>query len=70
VIAKVTAVPAQVIKQDDIGTLRVGAWGDAVLWSLERGEFAFDDSHKQTRMGTRRLVPVKVVKSGKVIGNE
>jgi dihydroorotase len=69
VIAKVTAVPAQVIRQSDIGVLRVGAWGDAVLWSLAQGTFEFSDSHKQTRIGSRKFAPVKVVKGGKVIGN-
>jgi dihydroorotase len=69
VIAKVTAVPAQVIRQAHIGTLQVGAWGDAVLWQLAQGAFEFSDSHKQTRSGARKFVMVKVVKGGKVIGN-
>jgi dihydroorotase len=69
VIAKVTAIPAQVIRQEHIGTLQVGAWGDAVLWSLEQGTFEFSDSHKQTRSGSRKFAMVKVVKGGKVIGN-
>lgn len=66
VIAKVTVVPANVIRQNEIGTLRVGAWGDATLLEWQRGEFAFHDSQGQTRMGTQRLTVNAVVKSGQV----
>ena len=47
---KVTATPAQVIRMaDEIGTLRVGAWGDAVVFELEEGRF---DSHGLARRDT------------------
>lgn len=65
VIAKVTAVPAAAILKEDIGTLKVGAWGDATLLELQHGAFAFVDAYKQERTGSQRLVPVAVIKAGK-----
>jgi dihydroorotase len=66
-LAKVTAVPAGVIKlADRIGTLAVGAWGDAVVFDLEEGAFELVDSHQQTRTGRQRLVPRTVIKGGAV----
>jgi dihydroorotase len=65
VIAKVTSVPARAIGQDDIGTLKVGAWGDAALFELQSGRVEFRDARDEVRTGTQRLAPVAVVKSGK-----
>jgi dihydroorotase len=65
VIAKVTSVPARAIRKDDIGTLKVGAWGDATLLELQRGRFEFRDARDELRIGAQRLTPVTVVKSGK-----
>ncbi len=67
VLAKVTSVPAEtVLMQDEIGTLRVGAWGDAVIFELRDGEFELVDSSRNVRTGRQKLEPVTVVKSGKV----
>lgn len=67
VLAKVTSVPAEsVLMQDEIGTLRVGAWGDAVIFELREGEFELMDSRGNVRTGQRKLEPVVVVKGGKV----
>lgn len=66
-MAKVTAVPARVIRmQDRIGTLAVGAWGDAVVFELRGGEFQLVDAHGGVRTGRQKLVPVVVVKGGHV----
>ncbi len=66
-MAKVTAVPARVIRmQDRIGTLAVGAWGDAVVFELRGGEFQLVDAHGGVRTGRQKLVPVVVVKGGRV----
>lgn len=65
-LRKVTATPAQVIGMSEIGTLRPGAWGDAVVFDLRDGRFEFGDSHGQTRVGRQRLVPLTVVRAGKV----
>jgi dihydroorotase len=66
-LRKVTATPAQTLGMADrIGTLRVGAWGDAVAFELREGEFPLEDSHGEVRTGRRRLVPKTVVRGGRV----
>lgn len=66
-IAKITQVPADVIKMPgQIGTLAPGAWGDAVVFRLESGEFPLVDSLGVQRTGRQRLVPVTPVKAGAV----
>jgi dihydroorotase len=67
VIAKMTALPAAaVLQQDRLGTLKKGAWGDAVIFELRRGEFRLEDSGGVVRTGRQRLEPVVVVKGGRV----
>jgi dihydroorotase len=51
---------------DRLGTLAVGAWGDAVLFDLEEGDFDLVDSRGEHRTGRRRLVPRTVVKGGHI----
>jgi dihydroorotase len=64
---KVTATPAEVIRMaGDIGTLRAGAWGDAVVFDLQQGRYELRDSHGQVRVGRQRLVPTSVVRAGRV----
>ena len=66
-IAKVTAIPADVIHMPgEIGTLTPGAWGDAAVMRLESGEFPLVDSLGMTRTGRQRLVPVTTVRAGAV----
>lgn len=66
-LARVTAAPAQVMGMADrLGTLAVGAWGDAVVFELREGAFPLVDSHGQTRLGKQTLEPKLVVKGGKV----
>lgn len=66
-LRKVTATPAQTLGMaGQIGTLRVGAWGDAVAFELREGPFALEDSHGEVRTGRQRLVPTTVVRGGNV----
>ena len=66
-VRKVTATPAETLGMADrIGTLRVGAWGDAVAFELQQGEFRFEDSHGEVRTGRQRIVPKVVVRGGRV----
>ncbi|MCY4605105.1 MAG: amidohydrolase/deacetylase family metallohydrolase [Gemmatimonadetes bacterium] len=66
-LAKVTAVPAQVIGMpDEIGTLAVGAWGDAVVLDVREGQFQLADSGGEIRTGDQQLEPLIVVKGGRV----
>ncbi|NKB66647.1 MAG: amidohydrolase/deacetylase family metallohydrolase [Candidatus Latescibacteria bacterium] len=67
VLAKVTSVPAQVIgMEDQIGTLAVGAWGDAVVLDQRQGQFQLADSSGQIRTGKQFLEPMAVIKGGRV----
>jgi dihydroorotase len=64
-LEKVTATPARVIRMADrIGTLQVGAWGDAVVFDLREGRFDLIDSHGGRRVGRQRLAPSAVVRAG------
>lgn len=66
-IHKVTVAPAKAIRMSDrIGTLKVGAWGDAVVFELQEGAFELWDAHRQVRVARQRLVPTTVVRAGKV----
>jgi dihydroorotase len=63
---RVTATPAAVIGMaNEIGTLRPGAWGDAVVLDLQPGVFDLRDSSGESRPGTARLEPVAVVRAGR-----
>ena len=66
-LAKVTSVPARdVLRDDTLGTLAVGAHGDAVVFELREGEFTLEDTSRERRTGTRKLEPVTVIKGGRV----
>ncbi|RIK43374.1 MAG: amidohydrolase/deacetylase family metallohydrolase [Chloroflexi bacterium] len=66
-LRRVTATPAQAIHlADEIGTLKIGAWGDAVVFKLESGRFPLIDSRRQERTASQRLTPQIVVRAGKV----
>ena len=49
---------------DKIGTLAVGAWGDAIISELREGEFQLAARGQVT--GRQQFVPVTVVKGGRV----
>ena len=67
VIRMVTADPASLIgRSDHLGTLKLGAAGDAVVLDVRDGRFGFADSGGIVRYGTQRLVPTRVVKAGVV----
>ena len=66
-LAKVTSVPADtILMPGKVGTLAVGAWGDAVVFELREGAFELVDARGQSRIGTQKLEPIVVVKSGRV----
>jgi dihydroorotase len=66
-LSRVTVVPAQTIGMADrIGTLAVGAWGDAVVLGVQEGTFDLYDCHKQVRQAGQLLVPEVVIAGGRV----
>ena len=67
-IAGVTAAPAQILGMaGELGTLQVGAGGDAVVFELCEGEFPLEDSAGTVRLGKQKIVPLRVVKEGRFI---
>ena len=47
--------------------MQPGASADVLVFSVEQGEFRFQDSHLQERVGERRLRPELVVSRGRVV---
>lgn len=65
VVRAATATPARVIgRSGDLGTLRVGTWGDATVFRVEEGRFAYQDADGQTLEGHLRWVPQLTVRAG------
>jgi dihydroorotase len=65
-LEKVTSTPARILHMSDkLGTLKVGAQGDAVVLQEAEGRFALFDTHGQERLCKKRLIPRAVVRSGK-----
>ena len=66
-LAKVTDAPAQVMgMEEEIGTLRPGAHGDAVVFDLQAGTFELLDCEGEMRVARQRLEPVTVIKGGRI----
>ncbi len=63
-----TSVPASVIGMgDEIGALRPGFAADIAVFEMKEGSFALEDCYGRTRKVKRRLSPVHVVRSGKLV---
>jgi dihydroorotase len=58
-----TETPAKAVRRPDLGTLKVGAVGDASVLSLRKGSFALSDAH-----GEAVTVPERIFGEGCVIG--
>lgn len=70
-LRRVTETPAQVVGHaGELGTLKVGAAGDAVVVAIEEGRFPLVDSHGETRVAPQRLIPRAVVKGGRRVTRE
>jgi len=67
-LRRVTSVPASVIKRSqDLGTLQVGAVGDAVLFRLRQGHRPLADTTGRVEDLTHWIDPVSVIKSGQIV---
>jgi dihydroorotase len=65
VIRRVTETPALAIgREGELGTLKTGASGDAVVFDLQDGRFEFRDCEDELRIAKQCLVPVHVVRAG------
>ncbi len=69
VVAKATWEPAKIIgRVPGLGTLQVGAPADVAIMDLVDGPVEFVDTRKNTRQGTKRLLPVLTVREGRPFG--
>lgn len=69
VIEKSTAAPARILGMaDEIGTLAVGACADITLLDTQVGRFPLQDCERVVEYASRRIVPVQVVRGGKIVG--
>ena len=67
VVTAATHNGARAIGQDGVlGTLRVGAAGDAAVIELEDGDFSYDDADGTYVRCTQRFTSSLTVKDGKV----
>jgi dihydroorotase len=70
-LERVTVEPAKTVGMPGrIGTLAVGAEGDAVVIDQREGRFDLVDSHGVVRQTAMKLVPTVVVKGGRVVRAE
>ena len=53
-------------QEDDLGTLAVGAIGDAAVLEIEEGDFTYEDGMGVEVRCTQRIAPVVTVKDGKM----
>jgi dihydroorotase len=60
-----TANPAAAIGRPDLGTLKVGAVGEATVIDLQQGRFDYADCIGERLLGDRRMVSAGVVLAGK-----
>jgi dihydroorotase len=54
-IVKSTIVPAKILKEECIGTLRIGCPADLAIFRLDDGSFTFKDSSGEERQGRYKL---------------
>jgi dihydroorotase len=67
VLRAATVNPANAMgRGGDLGTLRVGAAGDAAVFRIEEGRFPYDDTDGNSIEGTKRWVPRLTVRAGRV----
>jgi dihydroorotase len=67
VVRAATAAPARAIgRSGDLGTLAPGAAGDAAVFAVEEGRFAYQDADGNTLEGDRRWVPRLTVRAGRI----
>jgi dihydroorotase len=67
VILRSTWNPANVIRRPDLGHLSVGAEADIAVFSLEKGNFGFQDVRRTKIMGKEKLEAELTFRAGRVV---
>jgi dihydroorotase len=65
VVAAATCNPARAIGRPELGSLKPGSPGDAVVLTLSEGEFEYRDSLNKTVKGSKKLDPAAMIVGGK-----
>ena len=65
VVAAATCNPARAIARPELGSLKPGSPGDAVVLTLSEGEFEYRDSLNKAIAGSKRLEPAAMIVGGK-----
>ncbi len=67
VVRAATATPARAIgRSGELGTLQVGAVGDAAVFKVEEGRFPYEDADRNTIEGAMRWAPRLTVRAGRL----
>ncbi|MFO1350321.1 MAG: amidohydrolase/deacetylase family metallohydrolase [Gammaproteobacteria bacterium] len=64
IVRAVTATPAQALRRFDLGTLRIGAEGDATVLEIQDGEYPYLDALGERFIGDQRIAPAGMVRAG------
>jgi dihydroorotase len=67
VVLRSTWNPARAIRQEQLGSLSVGAPGDVAVLRLERGDFGFVDVRGARLRGDRKLTCEMTVRNGRIV---
>ena len=69
VVRMTTNTSGQVIGRiPKLGTLQIGAPGDVAIMQLVQGSFTFNDTMGHTLSASQKLIPIKAVKAGALVG--
>jgi dihydroorotase len=67
VIERATSRPAAAMRRSDLGTLRPGCAADVALFTIEEGDFTFQDIFLNVRKGNQLLVNTLTMVDGEVL---
>lgn len=67
VIYRTTKRPAEVIRHEELGDLRIGSCGDVAVFKVEEGKFSYADSGHARMNGTKRLECVMTIREGEIV---
>lgn len=67
VIERATAAPAKAMCHPELGSLRPGSQADVALFTIEEGDYTYQDVRMNERKGTQRLVNTQTLIDGEVL---
>jgi dihydroorotase len=67
IIAATTIKPANAMRKPELGTLAVGSAADIATWTIEDGDFTFQDVFMNERKGDKLVVNQATIVNGEVL---